>query len=291
MSALSRVLLFLFFTCSALRSSAQGSVWSTTKNTTDKVKQQAGRTAGTLKKWKQHLQEWGLDSNYTHSIQAGLRLNTNGLCGMALYEKRAGNGRYNLVQLSFTEVKHEKQAKQQRENKAFPELGGATPYVYGKINNLYLLQLGIGREQLLLPGVLDGNITVSFRFQIGASLAMLKPYYLKLIYVDYTQPVPEGYLEEARYTDANADHFLNTGYILGASKWSKGLDELHLVPGGYIDGAFVLQPGKNKSFVQTVTLGGQFSLYPEKLPIMAERRAYPWMGCLYVGLCLGKRWE
>jgi hypothetical protein len=86
-----------------------------------------------------------------------------------------------LFQLDFSEVKHEKQVKQQREPIAFLKLGPSSPFVFGKINNVYLLHLGHDREFLLLPGVLEGNIGVSIRVQAGVSLAMLKPYYLKLI--------------------------------------------------------------------------------------------------------------
>ena len=56
----------------------------------------------------------------------------------------------------------------------YPQFGNALPFVYGKINNLYTLQVGFGNEKLLLPAVVDGNLSVSFRYSLGIGLAMLK---------------------------------------------------------------------------------------------------------------------
>lgn len=268
---------------------AQTSVWETPKNAANIVSKQATKTVGTLQRWKNHLTQWGLDSNYKHYVGAGLHLNTNGIGGLIEYKQHVSTGKYNYIQLTFAEVKHEKQVKQEVANTSYPELGQATPFVYGKINNLYQLQLGIGREQLLLPSVLDGNISISFRCDIGVSVAMLKPYYLRLIHVDYI-PVQVASMREQKYSDDNG-LFLQRGSILGASKWSKGLDEIQFIAGCYINGACILEPAKNKIFVQTVAFGGQFALYPRKLSIMAERDSYPFAGCLYVELSLGKRWK
>ena len=57
--------------------------------------------------------------------------------------------------------------KQQATATSFKELGEATPFVYGKINNLYTLQLGYGQEQVILPGVVEGNMSVGFRWSAG----------------------------------------------------------------------------------------------------------------------------
>ena len=60
------------------------------------------------------------------------------------------------------------------------------------------------------------------------------------------------------------------------------VDEVRYVPGAFVEGAFVLEPSKNKSFIQLITLGGQFSFYTKSLPIMADRKAYAYIGELFV---------
>ena len=110
------------------------------------------------------------------------------------------------------------------------------------------------------------------------------------MFITYT-PNTVVTLKEERYSVENKDLLLQRDKIFGGSKWSNGLDEIRYIPGTFIEGAFVLMPSKNKTFVQTVTLGGQFSVYTKSLPVMADRKAYPYVGCLYVGLGLGKRWR
>lgn len=277
----------LLFT--SMLSHAQTNPWSAVSQKQQQKTQQAGNT---IKNWKNHLQCWGMDSNYNHALAVGGRLNGNGWSGLVYYQRKINSWQSHFFQLSFSEIRHEKQVKQERTNKAWPELGSGSPYVFGKINNLYTLQLGHGREFLILPGLLEGNMNISLRLQAGVALAMLKPYYLKLAYVTYdtTSAVQTAVVQEEKYSDENAEKFLNTGYILGASKWSKGLNEITYAPGGFADAAIVIEPLKNKTFIKTVTIGANFAFYSKDLTIMAEQKAKPYTATVFVGLSLGKRW-
>lgn len=279
---------------------AQTDVW----NHARKIRSDAGaKTTGLterVKNLKEQIRRWGLDSNYRHALSLGVTLNTDGWSGQILYQKPRGDlyqrkkgkyaGQSDIYRLSFSEVKHEKQIKQQKENTAFPELGAAAPFVFGKINNLYLLQLGYGREQLLLPGIMQGNLSLSLRYSAGLSLAMLKPYYLRIMHATYTPDIIVT-LEDEKYQEDNRDVFLDKNKIFGGAGWSRGLDETAYVPGLFIEGSFALEPAKSQSFIQVITMGGQFSAYTRKLPVMAETEAYPYCASLFVGISLGKKWK
>lgn len=286
-----RFLLLLFSFAFMGTAFAQKSVWDDAKNVSKNAKGKLGKETNRIKKWKDHIKQWGTAEDYNHQLLVGGRLNSNGWSGALYYFTKAMPGLDVVWSLSFSEVKHEKQVKQERVNSAFPELGKATPFVFGKVNNLYLLQLGHGREYILLPGVVKGNISIGLRFSGGFSLAMLKPYYLRLIYVDYSQPDPVPEMKEERYSAANSDKFLKPGDILGASKWSKGLNKVKYIPGAFLDAAVVIRPVVANGFVQSVTLGTNIAYHTKALPIMAELKAYPWEGCLYIGLAIGKRWR
>lgn len=269
---------------------AQTQVWGSTtasarKNAADKV----NKSEKKFKDIKQHLQKWGLDSNYTHQLLLGGKVNTNGWSGSGYYFTRKTYKASNLWEAHFSEIKHEKQDKLQGSNSAYPDLGNSSPFVYGKINNLYTLQIGFGREILILPAIMEGNLSVSFRYAGGLSLAMLKPYYLKLIYMD--SATGQGYLRTQKYSNANSEHFLNTGAVLGAAGFSKGLGDMIYVPGAYLEACFVIIPGHSKSFIQAVTLGANGAFYSRSLPVMADQRAYPYQASLFAGLAIGKRWR
>ncbi len=256
-----------------------------------KARAKASRAASGLRKWKAHLQQWGLDSSYNRSLCAGARLNSDGWSGSLTYGRRSGQGSMSLWQLRFSEVKHEKETRQQGSNAQFTGLGSGTPYIFGKRNNLYLLQLGYSRGLELLPAVLDGNTGIGFRYGGGLTLAMLKPYYLQLIYPDYSVSPATAQVREEPYGDANAERFLNPSMVLGRGRWSEGLDRMRYVPGLYGECAVVITPGGRKAFVQTISLGAQGMLCSARLPLLAEHEGAWYQLRLFAGLDLGKRWK
>ncbi len=267
------------------------SVWDNPKKAGLKTKAKISRDISNVQKLRRHIRDWGLANDYDKELLAGGRLNSNGWSGGLYYFTRQKAGTYNFWELHFSEIKHEKQIKQQPGKNSHTELGTPTPFVFGKINNLYTLQIGFGQEQLLLPGVIEDNLSISFRYNAGVSLAMLKPYYLQLVKTDYSQAEPVSHLEEVKYSDSISEDFLNSSDIHGASKWSKGLNETQFIPGIYGEATFVITPGPQKGLVEAITLGVNGSFFLKSLPVMAELPAKPFEVCLFAGLAIGKRWK
>ncbi len=284
------IFIFLFSRAFQQFACAQENIWQN-EISKSKKKTERRKKPAYLAQMREHIKTWGMANDYDNELLAGGRLNSNGWSAGIYYFTRRSAGSYNLWQLHFSEIKQEKQIKQQPGKNSHPELGITTPYVFGKINNLYTLQLGFGQEQLLLPSVIEDNLSISFRYNVGFSLAMLKPYYLQLVKTDYTQPEPISHIEDVKYSDSNADNFLNNADIHGASKWSKGLDDTQLVPGAYVEAAFVITPKAQKWLVEAITLGANASAYIKSLPVMAELPAKSYQVCLFAGLAIGKRWR
>jgi len=281
------ILLFIALASSA---HAQKNVWEGSKEQLLQVEDKGRKKVSGIKKWKDHIQLWGLDSNYNHALSLSARLNTNGWSGGLQYLRNQKAGNKTLWSLHFSEIKHEKESKLQNTGGPFANLGKNRPYIFGKVNNAYTLQLAYGREQLLFPALLDGNMSISMRYAAGPALALLKPYYLELVYVD-DLPEPAAHLQTERYTDANAFKFLQPGSISGKAPWSKGLGEIKYAPGLFAELCFVLEPDRPKSFVKAVTIGGNAAWYTSPITIMAERKAYRHQASFFVGLSLGKRWK
>ncbi len=285
-----RILLLSLLLAAAFTTKAQSSLWDGGKEKMMQTKEKGKSQAGKLKQWKNHVQQWGLDSNYNYALSISARLNTNGWSGDLNYIHQKVPGIKVLWSLHFSEIKHEKETKQQQSKGFHSELGRNTPFSFGKINNAYTLQLGYGREQMLLPALLDGNMSISLRYSAGPSLAMLKPVYLNLVYTEYV-PEERSWVSSERYSTANREKFLLQHTILGGDKWSKGLGELKFIPGLFADLAFVIEPDKPKSFVKAITIGGNLAYYTSPIEIMAERKAYRHQASFFVGLGLGKRWK
>lgn len=265
--------------------------WEAVQSAKQRVGAASGKTVSSFKRWQAHIEDWGVDTSYRRDAGILGRLNSNGWSGGLFYDwKGRESGKKCFVQLTFSEIKHEKEAKQKRENTAFPELGPATPYVYGKVANLYALNFGVGREVILFPTVLEGNLSVGLRWSGGFSLAMLKPYYLRLLYVDYTvvPNVPSEQIE--LYDETNAEVFLTPSRVLGAGSWKNGLNEIRYMPGMFGEAAIVMQAGHQKSVVKTISLGASGTLYTQKLATLAAVASQRWGIQIFAGLQLGKRW-
>lgn len=280
----------LLLMLSAQATSAQQSVWEGGKEKMTEIKEKGAKQVSKVQQWKKHIREWGLDPEYNHALSIGVRLNTNGWSGGAYYLKQQSAGKKTIWQLHFSGIQHEKEVKQQRSGTTYNYLAKNTAYSLGKTYNAYTLQLGYGREQMLFPALLDGNLSLSLRYAAGPALALLKPYYLKLLYVEYT-PEEHAYMQTERFSPDNATHFLNPAYILGSEKWSKGLGETRFIPGLFAELAIALEPERPKSFVKTITIGGNAAFYTSKIELMAERKAYPYQASFFVGLAFGKRWK
>ena len=229
-----------------------------------------------------------MEKDYTHYLAVGGRLNSNGWAATVQYFRRRTALQDEVWSLAFSEIRHEKQVRQQRPT-AFTQYGQATPYVFGKVNHVYALQLGYGRELLLLPGIVEDNLSLRFRYMGGLSLALLKPYYLKLVYADNVTGTTE--LREERYSGENAEQFLRPGYAMGAAKWGMGLDEVKPVPGLFLEAAAVIEVANSKALIQSVSIGANGAMYNSALPIMAEVKASPIHTSVFIGLALGKRWK
>lgn len=284
--------LLLFLLLPPFCTRAQNTVWNSSATGKARLQSKAAKGPSAFQNWKNHLQRWGADTSFRHEFSAAGRLTSDGWSLGLVYGRKAEKKPSKLLfSLCFSEVKHDKQVKQERSNTAFPELGKGTPYVFGKINNLYTIQLGISRDQMLLPAVLEGNLSVGLRYGGGFSLALLKPYYLRLLHIDYSTQPPSATVQEERYSAANSELFLNPSRILGAAPWEKGLGEIDCIPGAYGELAFSIEPGKQSGLVKTITIGAQAAVYTKELPIMAERSAQRWNARWFVGLQLGKRWK
>lgn len=268
----------------------QQSVWEGGREKMISVKEKGAKQVSKVKQWQKHIREWGIDSNYRHALALGLSLNTNGWSGGLSYLRNESPGRKVIWQLYFSGLQHEKEVKQQRRTTTYNYLAKNTSFSLGKIYNAYTLQLAYGGEQMLFPALIDGNLSLSLRYATGPALALLKPYYLNLLYVIYA-PEEHAYSQSERFTKENGDKFLNPAHVLGSDKWSKGLGETRLIPGLFAELAIVLEPGRPESFVKTITIGGNAAIYTSKIEMMAERKAYAYQACFFVGLSFGKSWH
>ncbi len=185
-----------------------------------------------------------------------------------------------------------------KSNRTSPETGGiisgqsARSFFFGKRNSLYVLRAGKGVKRYLSEKAKDKGLAIGFSYEGGLTLGLLKPYYLELIYVE------DGSVDDVKsekYSDENANVFLNNSRIYGASGITKGLNEIRPVPGVHFKMGAHFDWGAFDEMVKAVEAGVMIDVFYKKIPLMVENDLItnaenrPFFVNLYLTLQLGKR--
>lgn len=198
--------------------------------------------------------------------------------------------RYNLTRfyhINFGIVKHPKEYRQ-----AVNYQGGSfllkssSAFAYGKQNTLLNLRIGIGEKRYFSEKAKRKGVAVGISYEGGFTLGMLKPYYLNL---NRTEPTGESNIVAEKYSEENADLFLDVNSIYGSASFFKGFDEISIMPGlhGKIGAQFSV--GAFDQFVRALELGLMFDVYFSKVPIMIIETNKPFFLHAYATVQLGKR--
>ncbi len=220
-----------------------------------------------------------------HEVSFGYRLHT---LGWGLYTDignvKAKNAKLsdmfynvNYLQIEFSEKKHPKQEKTVVDGNA---TGRSGSYIYGKINNFYALKLGYGIRKMLAGKPDPGTVSIHWSNVLGASLGMVKPYYLNV----YSDP------NAIKYADGSKASFLNQSYIVGAAGFGKGLSEMKMVPGGHFKSMLHFDFSASRKSVMAIETGIDIQYYSEAIPLMANQEAKPLFCDVFLSFQFGKRW-
>lgn len=221
-------------------------------------------------------------------VSIGANLNSDGwsIGGNIVKRRKQQNGVG--IYITFSEVIHEKETKQKGTAQGkLPPLPPPKPYVYGKINKLYQINSSIGKEMVILPSLINGSTSVGIRTQFGVSIAMLKPYCLKLVYENQINGVDTSHLEVRKYSSIDSAKFMNNSSIYGSAGWKYGLDDIKIVPGVFADISLFIMPKSQKYFFHVISLGSRLGCFSEPMQLMQGQKALAYQLNLYAGIHIG----
>ena len=195
--------------------------------------------------------------------------------------------------IEIGELKHPRETRQSRNLNTGGFGGSCRSYIFGKQNNFFVVRGGIGEKRYLSEKARRKGVAVGYSYEVGPSIGILKPYYLVLRYVseDFGRP---NYRSE-RFSQENANRFLNNSSIFGADSFTRGLGEISVMPGLHGKFALHFDAGAFDELVKAVEAGFMFDLYFREVPIMVETPAIEdsdnrsFFLNLFVTLQLGKR--
>lgn len=185
-----------------------------------------------------------------------------------------------LWQLEVGEKKHPKEYKSTNSN-LDPYAGvKPTPFIFGKINNFYTIKLGYGKRKMIAGKPDPGSIAIHWVYMGGLSLGLLKPYYIKV----------DNSVDPIKYTDATRDQFLSEQNIIGAAGFTKGWNEVKLIPGIHAKTALHFDFAASRKTVLAIETGLNAELYTQKIPLMVNQEAKPYFLDIFASFQFGKRW-
>lgn len=180
-----------------------------------------------------------------------------------------------------------------RHNKEFrqsnnPPLAGlgetSKAFVYGKQNNLYVLRVGRGLRYLFGEKSREKGVRISFQGEIGPSLGILRPYYLRVFSNDI-----QGALNDIKYSEETETEFLDRNQIFGGTGLFNGWNEISLRPGiqGRLGTQFEWSQGDDG--ISMADFGIMFDYFFNKVPIMIIDENQSLFINVYLALRLGKK--
>ena len=217
----------------------------------------------------------------------GIRLNTNGWSGFVDYGKilpidSRHADRFHKVKLFQVELTEKESPREYKSSSGAPSGGGgSSSYIFGKINNLYVLKLGYGGRKMIAGKPDDkGAVSIHWVNVGGLGIGFLKPYYLNI----------SGDPNAIKYGPDTKSSFLDPNEILGSASFSQGFSEVKIVPGIHYKSALHFDFSSNMKNVIAIETGVNAEYYFGDVPLMANVTSVPYFVDVYLSFQFGRKW-
>ncbi len=221
---------------------------------------------------------------YSKEWRFGVKLHTHGY-GLSLAKSKIINrSKKKFWEIEILEIKHAKQSRQL--SRLSDRTGNARSYQYGKQNNFYNINLNFGRHKVIAETGRKNGVEVSITYSLGASLGILKPYYLLVKGFDNNSVNIRYSSDEEDYT---ADLFLNETRIYSGSSFVYGLNEIQPVPGAQGKFSFLFDWANTGETIKALEVGAMVNAYYKRVPIMIEADNNLIFTNLFIKLVFGRR--
>lgn len=184
-------------------------------------------------------------------------LNTDGFSLNYREGKRLDYLNKRLIEFDLGTLRHPKEVKLSN-----PYYQTPGTFVFGKINSVFFIRGGIGRQHELFKKADLGGVAIRYFFAGGPVIAFYKPIYYKILH-----PLSSTEFEIVEEKLDIKKH--EPSMIYSKSSFTKGLNELKILPGIYGKAGFNFEYSKQDKVIHAIETGAQVNIFPMKIPIMA----------------------
>jgi len=220
---------------------------------------------------------------YKRELSGGFSLHSNGYVLSLIKGRVETYYRTRYQFLSFGNIKHPREF-----NQSVRYQGTASAFnnfTFGKRNSFFALRGGIGFRRYLSEKARRKGVAVALDYAGGASLGILKPYYLTVSYQQDGIPTRRA----IKYTEETEDLFLDVTRILDSGSLLKGIGESKLLPGLFAKVGVSFDIGATDEYIKAIEVGIMADQYFQRVPIMVLEENNSLFLNLYLTLQFGKR--
>ena len=228
---------------------------------------------------------------YNSEWLVDFKVHTNGMSIAYNSGKIVTFDKTNYVQIELGFLRDPRERRQNR-NLTLNRFGRSSSFIFGKENQMYVVRAGWGTRKYLSEKAKRQGVALGYTYMIGPAVAIMKPYYLNLIYREEEEGRQMLEIRNERLNDDNRDMFLNYNDIFGGGGFARGWRELSLTPGIHGKAALVFSLGAFDEYAKAIETGIMFDIFPRKIAIMAETESIsnkPYFINFYVNIQLGRR--
>jgi hypothetical protein len=227
-----------------------------------------------IKVYSQDLQGDAPKVFYKNEKTLGLNLNTNGWGFGYRFGDRINYFEKRIYEVDFSIIKHPKEIK------SSSTFISSESFVFGKLNNVFDLRVGYGKQNELFSKRDPGSIAVRHFYSVGASAAFLKPIYYE---VGYLRSDSVYIVEVQEFNDIHS-----SGEITGKSSFFQNFDEIKVVPGAYFKTGFNFEFSQSETIIHALEAGVMVQAYLQNLDIMAVDDNQQFYFTLFISYRIGK---
>lgn len=205
----------------------------------------------------------------------GFMAHTNGFGTYFRGERYKGAFVKEFYNIELMNLKHPK------EQKSFNPAGSEnSSFIYGKIHSVFVLKGMVGREKTLFDKEVIRGVRISRVIGTGINLAILKPYYVKVLNnAESQQPIEVPYDPyKYKYED-----------IMDRGNFTQGFSHASMLPGLTVKAALNFEFSPEDSKIKAFEVGFNLDGFLKPVPIMAHNQATQLYLTAYISFHFGQK--
>ncbi len=177
--------------------------------------------------------------------------------------------------------------KHPKEYRITNPIEGAKSFIYGKLNNVFLVRAGWGYQNILFSKGEKSGVEIRYNYYGGLDLGIAKPVYLDVLVDD---PFSDSLkvVVTKKYDPDDPDQRVDN--IYGGASFFTGFDKMKIYPGLYGKFAISFEYAGWQRKIAAIEAGMMADFFPKAIPIMAFNKYENVYFNFYVSILWGGKW-